>query len=157
VARLWSFTVKIPQSIPLLVAILTVTEGCFHYVPEGDIALTRGTPIRLHLERPASFELTRVTVNSVITVNGEMVRREAGDVILSATWLDASIGDGFPGDGSTLRIPEINVNKLEVKRFSWWRTGIVVLGGALGTFLGFDLLGTGSEGSGGSGGGANAL
>ena len=146
---------KSPQFIPLLVAILSVTEGCFHYVPESDIALTRGTPVRLHLERPASFELTRVTVNNVITVNGEMVRREAGGVILSATWLDANIGDGFAGEGSTLRIPETNVNKLEVKHFSWWRTGIVVLGGALGTFLGFDVLGTGSEGTG--GGGVNAL
>jgi len=142
------------QFIPLLVAILSVTDGCFHYVPESDIALTRETPIRLHLEHPASFELTRVTANSVITVNGEMVRREAGDVILSATWLDAKIGDGFPGEASTLRIPETNVNKLEVKRFSWWRTGIVVLGGAVGTFLGFDVLGTGSEGT---GGGVNAL
>ena len=138
-------------------ATVSVTAGCYHYVSESDIALTRGTPIRLHLERPASFELTRVTVNSVITVNGEMVRREAGDVILSATWLDANIGGGFAGEGSTLRIPETNVSKLEVKRFSWWRTGIVVLGGAVGTFLGFDVLGTGSEGAGGGGGGVNAL
>lgn len=67
---------------------------------------------------------------------------------------DANIGDGFPGEASTLRIPETNMNKLEVKRFSWWRTGIVILGGAVGTLSGFDVLCTGSEGT---IGGVNAL
>ena len=137
-----------PLGLSFLVFLLA-TEGCFQYVPESQVTPTRGTPIRVHLERPASFELTRVTVNNVTTVNGELVRREAGDVILSATWLDASIGDGFDGEGWTLRIPETNVSALEVKRISWWQTGIAVLGVAAVTFLGWDLLGTGTDGGGG--------
>ena len=145
-----------PFLLPL-VTLLFVTQGCFHYVPEGEVAPSRGTPIRLHLERPASFELTQFTVNNVTAVNGEMVRREAGDVILSATWLDAAIGDGFAGEGWTLRVPETNVSALEVKQLSWWQTGVAVLGGALITFFGFDVLGTGSEGSAGGRGNTRPL
>ena len=96
---------KITQFSPLLLTFLFATEGCFHYVPDSEVAPTRGSLIRVHLERPASFDLTRVTVNNVTTVHGELVRREAGDVILSAMWLDATIGDGFAGEGWTLRIP----------------------------------------------------
>ena len=140
-----------------LSALLFATAGCFQYVPESNVVPTRGSPIRLHLERPSSFELTQFTVNNVIRVDGEMVRREAGDVILSATWLDAISGVGFDGEGSTLRVPETKIAGLELKRVSWLRTGVVVLGGALVTILGFDVLGTGSEGSGGGGGDVNPL
>ena len=148
---------KIAQFLLSLLALLFVTEGCFQYVPEGEVAPSRGTPIRLHLERPASFGLTQFTVNNITAVNGEMVRREAGDVILSATWLDAAIGDGFAGEGWTLRVPETNVSALEVKQLSWWRTGVAVLGGAFLTIFGFDVLGTGSEGSAGGGGNTRPL
>ena len=152
-----SVVVKIAQLPLYLMPLLLAAEGCFQYVPEGDVAPTRGSPIRVHLERPTSFELTQFTVNNVIRVDGEMVRREAGDVILSATWLDAVTGVGFAGEGRTLRIPETTVTALELKKISWWRTGAAVLGGALVTILGFDLLGTGTEGSGGGGGSVNPL
>jgi len=59
---------------------------------------------------------------------------------------DGAIGDGFAGEGWTLRVPNTNVNALEVRQLSWWRTGVAVIGGAVITFLGFDILGAGSEG-----------
>ena len=149
--------VKITQRLLLLLTLLLTTEGCFHFVPESDVAPTRGSSIRLYLERPASFQLTEITVNNVNRVEGEMVGRDAGDVILSATWLDTGTGIGFAGEGWTLGIPEPNVSAFELKRLSWWRTGAVLLGGALGTFFGFDALGAGTEGSAGSGGAGPAL
>jgi len=149
--------VKVPHLLPLLLALLFAAEGCFSFVQESELAPTRGSPIRVHLERPASFELTRITVNDVTTVNGELVRRADGEVVLSATWLDTVFGDGFDGEGWTLRIPETNVSALEVKQFSWWRTGAVLLAGGIATFFGFDALGTGSGGSGGGGGGGQQL
>ncbi len=149
---------KIIQLPLLLTALLFATEGCFSYVADSELTPTRGTPIRVYLERPASFELTRVTVNNVTIVSGELVRRDAGDVVLSATWLDTDLGGGFDGEGWTLQIPETNVSALEVKQFSWWRTGIAVLGVAAATFFGFDSLGSGSSGgSGGGGGGGQQL
>lgn len=144
------------KTIPLpllLMALLLGAEGCFSYVAESELTPTRGTPIRVHLERPASFELTRLTVNNVIIVSGELVDRNGGDVVLSATWLETDLGGGFDGEGWTLRIPDTNVSALEVKKFSWWRTGVAVLGTAAATIFGFDALGGGSGGEGGGGGG----
>jgi hypothetical protein len=141
--------VKILKYLPML-ALILLAEGCFQYVPVGGTPLDRGSLIRLRLERPASFELTQVTVNDVSIVNGEWVASDAGDMLLSATWLESFNGIGYDGENLTLRIPEANVSTLEAKRFSWWRTGAVLLGGAIGaiaTFFGFDALGTGTEGS----------
>ena len=70
---------KIAQFLLSLLGLLFVNEGCFQYVPGSEVAPTQGTPIRVHLERPSSFELTRVTVNNVITVNGELSAAEAGE------------------------------------------------------------------------------
>jgi hypothetical protein len=140
-----------------LFSLLFVAAGCFQYVPPGNITPTRATPIRLYLEQPSSFELTNLIVTNVIRVDGELVRRDGGDVILSATWLDTPGGVGFDGEGWTLRIPESNISVFELKRMSWWRTGAVLLGGGLLTIFGFDTLGAGSEGSGGGGGGGQAL
>ncbi len=145
------------QFLLLLSVLLVATGGCFQYVPEARAEPTRGTAIRVHLQRPSSFDLTQFTVNNITVVNGELVRRDAGDVVVSATWLDATIGDGFDGEGWTLRIPESNVTAIEVKRISWWQTGVAVLGVAAFTIFGFDAFGTGSEGSGGGGGGTNPL
>jgi hypothetical protein len=149
--------VKSRRVLLSLSALLFATGGCFEYVPEGSVEPARGTTLRLHLENPTSFDLTQFTVNNIIIVNGELVRREAGDVIVSAKWLDAAIGDGFDGENWTLRIPETNVSAVEVKRLSWWRTGAAVLGIAAVTIFGFDAFGTGTEGSGGGGGGTNPL
>ena len=101
-----------------------VVEDVFFFLRPKRVSSRDGepsSPIRVHLERPTSFELTQSTVNDVTRVDGEMVRREAGDVILPATWLDAVTGVGFDGEGWTLRIPETNVTALELKRISWGR------------------------------------
>ena len=73
----------------------------------------------LHLERPTSFQLTQFTVYNITRLDGEMVSREAGEVILSATWMDSVTDVGFDGEGWTLRIPESNVTALDLKRVSW--------------------------------------
>ena len=148
---------KTPRSVFLLSALWLATGGCFQYVPEIQTTSTRGTAIRVHLETPASFALTQFTVNNITTVNGELVRHDAGDVIISATWLDATIGDGFNGEGWTVRIPESNITGIEVKELSWWRTGAALAGIAAATVFLFDAFGTGTEGSGGGGGGTNPL
>jgi len=126
--------------------------GCYHYVPASASTSPQGTPVRARLDTLSAFELAQFTVNNIDEVQGEVVRVEAGDVILSATWLQAVTGNGFPGNGWTVRIPEANVTAFEQRRLSWWRTAIVVGGLAVGTYLGFDALGlTGSEGGGAGG------
>ena len=148
---------NISQFRVALFALVFVSAGCFQYVPPGDVVPTRGSPIRLYLERPSSFELTQFTINNVTTLDGEWVARDAGDVVLSAKWLESVGGIGFDGENLTVRIPEANINALEAKRVSWWRTGAALLGGAALTFFGFDALGSGTEGSAGGGGGGQQL
>ena len=111
----------------------------------------------MHHEGPDRCAFTRSTINNITTVDCVPVARNAGPVVVSATWLDATIGDGFAGEGWTVRIPESNVTGIEVKRLSWLRTGVTVLGITAATVLGFDALGSNNEGSGGGGGGSNPL
>jgi hypothetical protein len=133
-------------------AALPSVAGCYHYVPASPEASPQGTPVRARLNRTAEFELAQVTVNNIDQVEGEVIRVDAGDLLLSATWLQAITGNGYAGNGWTVRIPEQNVAGFEQKRLSWWRTGIVAAGVAVGTWLGFDALGLGpSSGPGGGG------
>jgi len=146
-----------PIRVLLASALLASATGCYHYVPAPTLAQRQGTPLRANLERLSSFELAQITVNNVNRVDGEMVRVDAGDLILSATWLQAATGNGFPGNGWTVRIPERNIVGVELKRFSWWRTGVLVGGFVAGTWLGFEALGVGPFGEGGGGTGGSQL
>lgn len=140
---------------PLLIlvpAALWALAGCYHYVPAVATTAPQGTPLRAQLDEMAAFELAQMTVNNIDQVEGEMVRVDSGDLILSATWLQAVTGNGYPGNGWTVRIPQSNVMTVEERRLSWWRTGIVVAGAIVGTWLGFDALGVGPTSSTGGGG-----
>lgn len=141
----------------VLLAFALVSAGCYHYVPAAATMEPQGAPLRARLNTMAAFELAAITVNNIDVVEGEMVRLDAGDLVLSATWLQAVTGNGFAGNGWTVRIPESNVISVERRKLSWWRSGIVI--GALGalTYWGFDSLGFGSGGSGGGGGGGQPL
>ena len=141
----------------LILLALPFMGGCYHYAATPTLEQPQGTPVRAHLESLSSFELSQITVNNINQVDGEVVRRDAGDLVLSATWLEAVTGNGYPGNGWTVRIPEANVTGVEVRRLSWWRTGVVVGGFIAGTWLGFEALGVGPFGEGGGGTGGPPL
>ncbi len=136
----------------LALALLPMAAGCYHYVPLAPGNAPQGTPVRARLSSMANFELSQITVNNIDLVDGEMVRVDSDSLVLSATWLQAVTGNGYAGNGWTVRIPEANLAGFEEKRLSWWRTAVIVGGLAVGTWLGFDALGL-SPGSGGGGGG----
>jgi hypothetical protein len=139
------------RRILVLVTVVT-SSACFHYVPAVPAASPQGTPVRARLSRMAEFELAQFTVNNIDQVEGEVVRLDGSEIVLSATWLQAVTGNGYAGNGWTVRIPETNVAGFERKQFSWWRSAIVVTGIFVGTWLGFDALGIGPTGGGGGGG-----
>jgi hypothetical protein len=116
----------------------------------------QGTPLRARLATMSSFELAAITVNNIDQVEGEMVRFDGSDVVLSATWLRAVTGNGYIGNGWTVRIPQANVTSVEQKRFSWWRSGIVIGALVAGTTLGFEALGVNIYGGVVGGGGGSA-
>jgi hypothetical protein len=128
------------------------STACFHYVPVLPETAPQGTPVRARLTRTSAFELPQITVNNIDQVEGEVVRADGSELILSATWLQAVTGNGFAGNGWTVTIPGANVAAFEEKRLSWWRSGLVVTGILVGTWFGFDALGIGPASGGGHGG-----
>lgn len=139
----------------LLATLLAGAGGCYHYVPTGPTVPPQGTPVRLHMERPESFELTSITAHNIGEMDAEMVREDDGELVVSALWLRAVTGQEYPGGGWTLRVEESRVARLEVRELSRWRTALVFIGGIAATWIGFDALGGGSEGSGGENGGGS--
>ena len=144
---------NVVSRIALLALVATLT-GCYHYVPQAGRSLAQGTPLRIRLRTPQSFELSSLTANNIGVVKAEMIREEPGDVVVSTLWLEAVTGDGFSGENWTFPIARANIASLDVRTFSAWRTGVVVVGGFLATYLGFDALrgsggGTGQPGGGG--------
>src|SRR5688572_25954638 len=130
---------------------LAAAVGCYHYVPAVATAAPQGTQLRAQLNTMAAFELSQITVNNIDRVEGEMVRVDAGDLVLSATWLQAVTGNGYAGNGWTVRIPEGNVAGLQRRTFSWWRSAVVIGAIAVGTTIGFEALGVTNFGSWGGG------
>jgi hypothetical protein len=135
----------------VVVASLVGSTACYTYVPGTPAAAPQGTPVRARLTRISEFELAQITVNNIDQVEGEMVRVDGSDLVLSATWLQAITGNGYAGNGWTVRIPESNMAGFEERKISWWRSGAVFAGLLAGTWLGFEALGIGPAGGGGGG------
>ena len=146
---------KLPRPLLLALTTLVAGSGCYTYVPSATPTPTQGTPVRVHLSRPSSFELLALTAHNIDRVDGEMIQRDRGQLFVSATWLGAVTGEGFNGGLWTVGVEESVIASRQVKTFSWWRTGIVIAGGAVATWLGFDAL-NGSAGAGGQGGGGGS-
>ncbi len=139
----------------LVLAILLSLGGCYHFVPATPAAIPQGTPVRARLSTMSNFELSQITVNNIDLVDGEMIRADAESLFLSATWLQAVTGNGYAGNGWTVEIPDANVAGFEEKRFSFWRSGVVVAGVMAATWFGFDALGLTPTSGGGGGGTGN--
>lgn len=129
-----------------LLAVALALGGCTHYVVASPEVLAPGSSIRVRLSEPLSFDLPALTAHDVARVDAELVREERDSLIVSALWLDAVSGRGFPGGGWTVVVPERAIDRLEARRLSVWRTAVVVAGGALATYWGFDALGVGGIG-----------
>jgi hypothetical protein len=129
-----------------LAAVALLLSGCYHYVPAGSSTVARGTPVRMELRRPMSFEIPAMTLHNIGRITGEMIRDDDGAIVVSALWLDAVTGEGYPGQKWTVDVPEANVSSFRVRRVSAWRTAGILVAGALATYLGFEALGGGSDG-----------
>ena len=133
-------------------ALLPAATGCYHYAAATPEMIPQGTPVRARLNQMEAFELAQITVNNIDEVEGEMIRADAGSLFLSATWLQAVTGNGYAGNGWTVRIADANLVGFEEKKFSWWRSTAVVAGVMTATWFGFDALGLGPSFGGGGGG-----
>lgn len=108
-------TTKRPIAAALLLCLLL--NGCFSYVPTESTP-GRASRVRVALLAPADFRLLEYTANEVVVADGELVRADDREVVLSATRLQARSGYEFVGHGETITIPRGNVGSLQRKRIA---------------------------------------
>lgn len=132
---------------------LVATAGCFSYAPINghEPAPRLGTEVRAHLSTPESFQLTNVTANNVVEVDGEVVRWEDERLVLSAWWLRALNGTEHRGIGETVNIPTSSLGTVERKRVSVAKTGALAGFGVLLAVLFNSALTSGAGGGEGPG------
>lgn len=117
-----------------LPVLLLALAGCYHYVPASE-ALTLGTPVRAHLERPVPVELPDITANRVVQVQGEFVASPPDRLVLSAfrIWGDSGFERSLSGE--TVTLPSDAVGLMEVRRISGSRTLLAGIGLAAASYL----------------------
>ncbi|MDZ7780724.1 MAG: hypothetical protein U5R14_12445 [Gemmatimonadota bacterium] len=139
-----------------LTVVLLVFGGCYHYVPlsEADPAVAEGTPVRVHLDPPRSFDVSGYTAHDVGRVEGSLVERTSDSWILSARSLHATSGNSFQAGSWALTIPATSVATAEARTVSWWRTATATVASLFGIYvLSEALQGTSRTGTDGSDGG----
>ncbi len=138
--------IKRPIAIALLLC--TLLNGCFAYGP------ARSTPgqaarVRVQLASPADFRLAEFTANEVVVADGEMVRADEQELVMSVIRLQARSGYEFVGHGETITIPRSNIVSLQRKRIAPLQSallmGAVVAVIILTTKI-FDAVGAGGDG-----------
>lgn len=139
-----------------LVLLCTLLSGCFTYSPTQKTP-GRAARVRVTLASPADFRLAEFTANEVVVAEGEIVRVDSAEVVLSALELRARSGYEFVGNGETLTIARGNVAVLETRRISAWRSALVAAALVVVMTMTEKLIGlaSGDDGGGGGGGGPN--
>lgn len=139
----------------LVLAALGPAVGCYHYVPvaEPAPAMSEGTPVRVHLGAPRSFDVAGFTAHDVHRVDGSVISRDQEEWIVAAQALHAAGGNRFDAAAYALTIPAGAISSAEVRAVSWWRTAVSAVAAGIGIFLASEAMqGTSSSGDGGGGG-----
>ena len=139
------------RSIFVWTAVLS-TAACYQYVPleEPAPALVEGTPVRVHLSTPRSFDVSGYTAHDVHRVDGSLVRRSSSEWVVAATAMYAAGGARFDPASFALTVPAGDIGTAEVREVSWWRTVVSAVGVGVGIFLASEAIqGTSSSGNGG--------
>ena len=146
--------------VTLLLAVLPLAGGCYHYVPmaEPTASVPEGTSVRMHLSAPRSFDVSGFTAHGVGRVDGALVERRSDAWVVAANLLYATGGNRFEAGAFVLDVPNSAIASTEVRTHSWWRTGVAGVAGAIGIYILAEALqGTSSSGSGGPGNGGDRV
>lgn len=131
--------------------ILPLMGGCYHYVPLEDAgpAVTEGTPVRVHLSAPRSFDVSGYTAHDIRRVDGSLIERTNDAWVVAATAMYGMAGNQFDPGAFALEMPAGAIASAEVRTHSWWRTAVAGVAGGVGIYLLSELMqGTSSGGTG---------
>jgi len=142
-----------PRILRVLAAVLCITmPACYSYVPVASRTPTQGAMLGMSLSEPVDVRLAGLTANDVVQLRGELIRMDASEVAVSATWLRSRNTFEFPGAGETVTVPRSSIIEITEKRFSFAKTGLftaAILGVALLIQGAFHPLGGGGSNGGG--------
>lgn len=139
------------RQIAFLLSVLMA--GCHVHIAAEPQMLERGDRVRVHLARPAEYRLREMSPANIVRVDGEVAQVTDTTLVLSAWWLRSASGLEYAGEGWTVHVRREDVQRLEERRVSGVRTGLLVAGGvAAAALLGAAALSGGSDGPPGNGG-----
>ncbi len=120
------------RAISMVLLCTLALSGCYSYLPvrSGTTPGNRAR-VRLHLTQPQDVRLPDVTANGVTTIDGEVVRIDDENVVVSGLWVQAPSGYEQPASGATITVPRANVAAMRQKRLSPARTALLAVGTVL--------------------------
>lgn len=122
------------------------TAACHSYRPVELAGVRRGARLRVEVDQPVAVRLRDVTIEQARRVDAEAVGVENGNLVLSALWVERAGGLGTPGEGWTVSLPVGAVGSVREKRFSWWRSAVLVGAVVVGSAVGWSAFGVGGSG-----------
>jgi hypothetical protein len=142
---------RFPRYLAAAAFTVLATGGCYHYVPLQEAAspLPEGTPVRVHLSMPRSFDVPGFTAHDIGRVDGSLLDRRDDAWVIAATSMYGTGGNQFDAGTFALDVPAGAIARAEVRAHSWWRTTFAAVAGAVGIYvLSEALQGTSSGGTG---------
>ncbi len=131
--------------------LLILVGACMNYVPASVEQVKRPDRVRVRLSVPGTYELMDLTANRVIEIDGEVVRWDDEELVLSAWWLAGEGGLEFRGVGETVVVRREHIGEIERRKVSPVKTAGLIGAGVLATALGVATLASPGGTAGGAG------
>ena len=105
--------------------------GCFNYIPTQLEATPPGEEVRIMVTPEGVLELSEVTGVDLSNpvVRGEILGREANEILLSVPVGQRQEGFHRMQLNQTIRVPAVEIIRVDRREFSATRTGLLIGGG----------------------------
>jgi hypothetical protein len=130
-----------------LMAVLTLTVGCYNYSPLTTPSPDPGTYLAVTLTDAGSDELARSLGPGAFVVRGRYLSNDDRGMLISVTSVETKRGFALPWAGETVAVPDYAVASLDVRRFARGRSLLLAgvgAGALVATTLAFSLVGEGT-------------
>ena len=115
----------------LVMSLALSLHGCFKYIPTELEATPPGEEVRIMVTPEGVLELSEVTGVDLSNpvVRGEILGREANDILLSVPVGQRQEGFHRMQLNQTIRVPAAEIIRVDLREFNSIRTGLLIGGG----------------------------
>lgn len=123
------------------VLVLIVLPACFRYVPLDPAMVRPGEDVRLVVSYDPQQGSNNLAALPAQSVEGELVRA-GDDSVAVSIWIGRDYrGTPFESTYRTFTVPRRDVLRIERRKLSKWRTGLIAIGAAVGIAVLVDRVG----------------